>query len=96
MRRVLLSALALALAPTAALAQADRYGPATGRNEFTLSGTGASDNDFENGSYGLTGSYGYYLDDNWEAGVRQTLSWADSGASTWTGSTRGVLDYHFG
>lgn len=96
MRRVLLTALALALAPAAALAQSESYGPAAGRNEFSLSGTGTSDNDFENGSFGLTGNYGYYLDENWLVGVRQTFTWSDSGSSSWTGSTRGVLDYHFG
>lgn len=29
-------------------------------------------------------------------GVRQNLSWADNGPSSWIGSTRLALDYHFG
>ena len=95
MRGVLLSALALALAPTLATAQ-ERYGPSEGSHEFALSGTGTSDKDFENGGFGITGNYGYYLDQNWMVGVRQTFSWADSGDSNWIGSTRGAVDYHFG
>ena len=95
MRRVLLSALALSLAPALALAQ-DRYGPSEGSHEFSLSGTGTSDNDFESGSFGITGNYGYYLNENLELGVRQSFTWADSGNSTWIGSTRGAVDYHFG
>ena len=95
MRGVWLSALVLSAAPFLAQAQ-ERYGPQEGSQEFSLSGTGTSDKDFETGGFGITGSYGYYLNPNLQAGVRQTLTWSDTGASSWIGSTRGTLDYHFG
>lgn len=99
MRRFVIAGLALALLPTVAFAQSStsgRVGPVAGSQEFSLSGTGTSNNDFDNGSFGLSASYGQYINPNLMWGVRQNLSWADNGPSSWIGSTRLALDYHFG
>lgn len=66
-----------------------------GNKELTLSGSGNNDNDFENGSIGLAGSFGYFLTDAFEVGVRQSFNWADAGESSWAASTRAFADFHF-
>lgn len=92
----------LALLPGLAFAQADRpaesrfTGPRAGDHEATLSGTGTNDNDFEDGSFGVTGGYGYYWTDNVQLGVRQSVNWVNSGDSnSVNGSTRFAIDYLF-
>lgn len=40
----------LAVAPMTAVAQSGAYGPDPGDSEFTLSGTGAGDQDLDNGA----------------------------------------------
>lgn len=98
MRRFVLAGLALALLPTVAVAQSSKAvtGPVKGTQEFSLSGTGQSNNELDNGSVGISGSYNQYLTPELSWGVRQNLSWADNGPSSWIGSTRVALDYHFG
>lgn len=81
--------------------QAGHVGPQEGAREFSLSGTGASDKDFDNSSFGLSADLGWYLSDRTVAGVRQSIIYADvQGANLsndfWSGSTRGYIDYHFG
>ncbi|MDR5866211.1 hypothetical protein [Halomonas koreensis] len=76
-------------------------GPQAGDNEFTLSGTGSSDKDFDNSSFGASVDYGWYLSRSTLVGVRQSVNFADvegEGISDdfWNGSTRGFADYHFG
>ena len=73
------------------------YGPTEGSNEFTLSGTGTSDRGLDNGSFGITGSYGWYLNRDLELAIRQSANWAsvNNGSDRLNGSTRGALDYHF-
>jgi hypothetical protein len=98
-------ALALLLAPSTAFAQAagtgqtlegTGFGPEAGDWEVTLSGTGASDNDFDNTSLGVSGSVGKYLTDNVLGGVRQTVNFADVGDNDrFTGSTLGFAEYVF-
>jgi len=99
MRHAPIVGLCAVLLPAAALAQAepasDRYGPAAGQHEFTLSGTGTTDNDFERGLFGVTAGYGWYVTPELQLSLRQSLGWSDSGASSWNGSTRIALDYHF-
>ncbi|WP_442908963.1 hypothetical protein [Halopseudomonas sp.] len=72
--------------------------PSTGDNEITLSGAGASDNDFDNNNISFQGSWGEYLSDSSLWGLRQSVGVSDSeGESTnFSGSTRVFYDYHFG
>ena len=89
--------LVAALTPAIALGQGERtgFGPEAGDWEFTLGGSGTSDKDFDNGGFSLGGSIGYFLTENWEIALRQSASFADFGESSWNGSTRVALDYHF-
>ncbi|WP_037340397.1 hypothetical protein, partial [Saccharospirillum impatiens] len=83
--------------PVAAFAETTRFGPDQGEKEFSVSGTGSSDQEFNSGSFGLTGDLGWYLSDNAIAGVRQSVNYANiSGESItndfWNGSTRGYIN----
>jgi hypothetical protein len=85
--------------PALAIAQGN-VGPSQGDREFSLSGTGSSDKDFDNGSIGLSADLGWYTSPNTVFGVRQSVNYADiegeSGSDDfWNGSTRGYVDYHF-
>ncbi len=100
MKRVLLAAAVLALTPMLAQAQDSREfrgGAKAGSQEITLSGTGSNNNDFDTGTFGITGSYGYFVTPALELGVRQSFNWAGANDSddTWSGSTRLAADYHF-
>jgi hypothetical protein len=99
MKRLLIATAFLALAPFAAHAQSasDIVGPREGSQEITLSGTGSNNNDFDAGSFGISGSYGYFFSPAFEGGVRQTLNWsgADNSDDSMNGSTRLFADYHF-
>ncbi|ALP53572.1 hypothetical protein Tel_10745 [Candidatus Tenderia electrophaga] len=77
------------------------YGPVEGDRELSVAGTGSSESDFDNGSFGITGDMGWYFRDNMVAGVRQSINYASiEGASLnddfWNGATRGYLNYQFG
>lgn len=77
------------------------FGPDAGDREFSISGTGNSDRDFDNSSFGLVADLGWYRSENTVWGVRQSLNYADvQGADLtddfWNGSTRGYFDYNFG
>ncbi|MFO7786670.1 MAG: hypothetical protein R6W87_02685 [Halospina sp.] len=81
-------------------AQSSNVGPEEGDREFSLSGTGSSDRDFEGGSLGLSGDLGWYLRDDVAAGIRQSINYADvqgEGVTDdfWNGSTRGYVNYQF-
>lgn len=69
-----------------------------GDKAFTLSGTGASDKDFDTNSFGTTGELGWFLSDALELGVRQSVNVLalDNADDRWNGATRGFADYHFG
>lgn len=103
MRRVLLAAAAMALLPGLALAQSQRSGESTefqgaraGSQEITLSGTGSNDRRFDDGSFGVTGSYGWFLTDGWEVSARQSFNWVNAGDNnSLNGTTRLAIDYHF-
>lgn len=90
--------LAAAL-PAVAMAQGN-VGPKQGDREFSLSGTGTSDKDFDNSSVGISADIGWYTTPNLAWGIRQSVNYADiEGANAsddfWNGSTRGYVDYHF-
>lgn len=89
--------LAAVMAMPAFAANAMSYGPSAGSREFTLAGTGTSNNDLDNSTIGLSGSYGWYLGPNTAVNLRQSWSYADvPGDNTWLASTRVGVDYHFG
>ena len=102
MKKIMLT-VALVVLPATAFAQSmDRdaqntYGPQSQDWEFTLSGTGSSNNDFDNHNFGLSGSAGKYLTENWLVGGRQSFSFVDveNGDDNWNGSTRAFVDYVF-
>lgn len=86
--------------PMAAAAQSSDFGPEEGDREFSISGTGTSDQNVDSGSFGVTGDIGWYLRDNTVAGVRQSINYAsiegtDIEDDFWNGSTRGYLNYQF-
>ena len=93
---LVLVASALLAAPLVSLA-APGDGPVKGDRSFTVSGSGSSDNDFDNTAYGLSGELGYFLTDGWQAGLRQSVNGVDQkdGGNTWAGATRAFIMYNF-
>ena len=72
--------------------------PMQGANEFSISGAGSSDKEFDNNAFVMEASYSYYLSSAAAIGVRQSASVTDSEGndSDWNGATRAFYDYHFG
>lgn len=73
-------------------------GPEAGDRTFTISGSGASDKNFDGNTFGINGAIGMFATDNLEWGLRQTVnaSLIDDGEDNWSGVTRVFADYHFG
>lgn len=94
---LLLSAAALLALPAVVQAQeVDTVGPKVGDWEVTAAGTGASDQDFDTNTLGLTASAGQYLTPNVLVGLRQTLTYSGGDDdSVFTGATRVFADYVF-
>ncbi|QOV91956.1 outer membrane beta-barrel protein [Humisphaera borealis] len=63
--------------------------------EVTLGGGAANTKDFEGFTANLNGSLGYFLSDNLEVSVRQSVTYSDFFGSDWSGSTRAAIDLHF-
>lgn len=100
MKRFVLAIALLAFAPGLAFAQDGRQflgGARAGSSEITLSGTGSNNNDFDSGSFGITGSYGYFFTNALELSVRQSFNWsgAEDADDNWNATTRIAADYHF-
>ncbi len=97
LRKKILPLVALSvLVPTAvAFAQTDVF--KQGTQEFTLGGSGSSNEDLDDTVLSTNFSYGFFTNPYMEWGVRQDLSFFDlGGGSDFNGSTRLVFDYHFG
>jgi hypothetical protein len=96
LRKKILPLVALSvLVPTVALAQTDVF--RQGVQEFTLGGSGSSDEDLNDTAFGTTLSYGIFTSPHMEWSVRQELSYNDLGGdSKFNGSSRLAFDYHFG
>ncbi|RLQ20239.1 hypothetical protein DWB85_18625 [Seongchinamella sediminis] len=98
-----LIAIAVITASMSGIAAAEEpgtVGPQNGDREFSLSGTGTSDKDFDNSSVGISADLGWYTSDNSVWGLRQSLNFADIEGSDlsddfWNGSTRGYYNYNF-
>jgi hypothetical protein len=67
-----------------------------GDKEITLSGQAANGTDWDGVIIGANGSLGYFITDNLELGIRQSLTYTDFGVdSSLNGSTRVAGDFHF-
>ena len=67
-----------------------------GDKEITLSGSASNSSDFDGVFIGANGSFGYFVTDNLEIGVRQSLTYTDVGVdASLNGSTRVAGDFHF-
>lgn len=66
-----------------------------GDKEVTLSGQAANGEDFDAFVAGVAGSIGYFMTDNLELSIRQSLTYSDIGDTQLNGSTRVALDFHF-
>lgn len=67
---------------------------AQGETEFTLAGGGASTYNLSDNALGLSTSLGYYVTDNIDASVRQSVFFNDAAGSDFSGSTGIGLDYN--
>ena len=87
-----LAVAAVAMAPASAFAYFEE-----GDKEVTLSGSAANGPDFDGFVAGVNGSIGYFLTDNLELSVRQTVTYSDVAPvdSALNGATRVALDFHF-
>ena len=67
-----------------------------GDKEITLSGQANHSADLDGVIIGANGSIGYFMTDNLELSLRQSLSYTDIGVdASLNGSTRVALDFHF-
>ncbi len=88
----------LLLLPFTALAQQgqDFAQYRAGNQELTLSGSGASDKDFDTTNLSFDVGYGYFIDQSWEGLIRQTLNVTDQpGENAYNATTRIGIDYNF-
>lgn len=86
--------------PLTAIAQSGGFGPEEGEREFSISGTGSNDRDFDSGNFGMSADLGWYLRNDLVGGIRQSVNYADIEGEDvsndfWNGSTRGYLNYQF-
>jgi hypothetical protein len=64
--------------------------------EVTLSGSGSNGPDFDGTTFTVGGNVGYFLTDEFEVGLRQSISFTDvNTGGDLNGSTRVALDYNF-
>ena len=89
----LMTIVASAVISTSVLAA----GPYKGTQEFSISGAGSSDKDFESNIFAMDALYGMYLSEDALAGIRQSVNVSDfEGQDTrWNGTTRAFIDYLF-
>lgn len=91
---------AIGVLPMTVSAEQLQFGPEQDEREFSISGTGNSEQDFDSGSFGVTGDFGWYRGDNLVAGIRQSVNYASIAGESitddyWNGSTRGYFNYQF-
>ncbi len=103
MKQCALGLLLAAATATQAMAQSastppytPQVGPRPGDFELLLTGSGTSTNNFDNNTFGTTGSLGYFLTDSWLAGFRQTLGFglADDSRDVWNGQSVVFIQYN--
>jgi len=91
----------IAIALTTVIGLASTYARAAqeaGDKALTISGTGASDKDFNTNTFGTTIELGWFLTNEFELGLRQSVNVLalDNADDHWSGASRGFADYHFG
>ncbi|MEX0606358.1 MAG: hypothetical protein WD623_17280 [Marinobacter sp.] len=87
------SAAIICLAISPALVSA---APESGDGFFALTGSGASDNEFDNNTAAVSFDVGQFFTDSVAVGLRQSFGFADSeDNSSWSGASRVFGDYHF-
>ena len=91
-RMWIVALLAMFIAPLAARADFRQ-----GDFEVTLAGSGANGPDFDGTAFNVGGSLGYFLTDEFEVALRQSILFTDVGGSgsDLNGSTRVAVDYNF-
>ena len=79
------------------IAQTAMAQPEAGDREFSLAGSGGSDNSFRTNVLGVSGTYGWFQTKEFEWGIRQAIGIADvdGGSLGLSGSTALFADYHF-
>ncbi len=93
---IFLLGILLILTPLTAGAQAEDYSYRPGQMEFTLSGSGSSDEEFDGTVLSVEAGLGYFLTESWEGFIRQGFAFADvPGGSDWAAATRLGVDYNF-
>jgi hypothetical protein len=67
-----------------------------GDREFSIFGSGSSDNNVDNTVFSISAGHGYFFTDNLEVELRQRIDFVDTpGDNFWGGSTELAADYHF-
>ena len=90
-----LTAAMMFILPLQALAQ-DQFGFKQGDREFSIQGSGSSDNEFDNTIMSASITVGKFFRDNIEGSIRQDLSFIDvPGDSDWNAATQVVGDIYF-
>lgn len=84
-------ALAVLLGIVASVGAVQAQGFEKGDWALTLSGGGVSSKDLDNSSFTLNVAPSYFLSNEFELGVRQTIAYSDG----FTGATVGFLDFNF-
>jgi hypothetical protein len=92
-RMVVLSSALCLVFSAAGFAQ----GFSQGDKVLTLSGSGASDNEFIDNDFNINGSIGYFLTDGLEIALRQAFGFNDLSGDDdqWSAATRVALAYNF-
>ena len=94
--KVCIVAVALLLLPAFVFAQQPKWGFHKGDREFSISGSGSSDNNVDNTVFSISAGLGYFFTDNLEGELRQRIDFVDTpGDNFWGGSTELAADYHF-
>ncbi|MFA5516980.1 MAG: hypothetical protein WDA20_11900 [Desulfuromonadales bacterium] len=91
-RLLVLTAAVLLAVPAVAMAAFQ-----TGDYELTLNGSGSSDNDFDNNTFDVQFSLGYFFTEQLEGILRQQLGFVgrDNADDDWNASTAIGADYNF-
>ncbi|MBK8908855.1 MAG: outer membrane beta-barrel protein [Rhodospirillales bacterium] len=105
MKKTLAALLVVASASTAMAQSATQppytpqVGPRVGDYEATLSGSGTSTNDFDNNTFGATGTIAYFFTDAIEVGLEQSIGFTvgddDLVEDAWNGRSLVFVDYNF-
>ena len=96
-KRLILAVVWVVLFPMTVFAQLGGYGYDSGDSEFTMTGSGSNDEDFDNMSLNVQGTLGYFTTEYLELFLRQDFGYSDvsRGDDVWTAATRIGFDIVF-